>query len=95
MVSERTSVDGGNTPHVIVQDPRFVDPAHGDYSLIAGSPAVDYSVSVAGDSTDLYGSPRDVDLPIVTNFFTRDLGAIERQRPKLRKRCSRHRGPDR
>ncbi len=78
MVSERDSVDGGNTPYVTEQDPRFVDPAHGDYSLIAGSPAIDYSVSVDGDSTDLYGNPRDVDLPIV-NFFTRDLGAIERQ----------------
>jgi len=79
MVSERASVDGGNTPHVTELDPRFVDPAHGDYSLIAGSPAIDYSTSVAGDSTDLYGNPRDVDLPIVTNFFVRDLGAIERQ----------------
>ncbi|MEO5625309.1 MAG: hypothetical protein ABIQ70_04805 [Dokdonella sp.] len=80
MVSERTSVDGGNTPYVTVRDPRFVDPANGDYSLIAGSPAVDYSGNVAGDSTDLYGNPRDVDLPILSNYHgVRDLGAIERQ----------------
>ena len=79
MVSERGSVDGGNTPYVTQLDPKFVDPAHDDYSLIAGSPAIDYSVEIAGDSTDLYGNPRDVDLPIVMNFFPRDLGAIERQ----------------
>lgn len=79
MVSERNSVDGGNTPHVIEQDPRFVDPEHGDYSLRAGSPAIDYTTSVAGDSHDVYGNPRDVDLPIAANFRLRDLGAIERQ----------------
>ncbi|MEO6690328.1 MAG: hypothetical protein ABIS07_17555, partial [Dokdonella sp.] len=38
MVSERGSVDGGNSPNVTVLDPRFVDPEHGDYSLRAGSP---------------------------------------------------------
>jgi hypothetical protein len=79
MVSERNSVDGGNSPWVVEQDPRFVDPGHGDYSLRAGSPAIDYTTSVAGDSHDLYGNPRDVDLPIVPNFGLRDLGAIERQ----------------
>jgi hypothetical protein len=80
MVSERGSVDGGNTPYVIQQDPRFVDPAHGDYSLRAGSPAIDSTTDVAGDSMDLNSNPRDVDLPIVDNFGgPRDLGAIERQ----------------
>ncbi|HJT97154.1 MAG TPA: hypothetical protein VJ696_02480, partial [Rhodanobacteraceae bacterium] len=81
MVSERDSVDGGNTPNVVVQDPRFVDPEHGDYSLRAGSPAVDYTSSVAGDDKDLDSNARDVDLPIVEGFHgLRDLGAIERQR---------------
>jgi hypothetical protein len=79
MVSERASVDGGNTPYVVEQDPRFVDPGHGDYSLRAGSPAVDYSVSVANDGQDLYSNPRDVNLPITANLGLRDLGAIERQ----------------
>jgi predicted outer membrane repeat protein len=79
MVSERSSVDGGNTPYVVQQDPRFVDPAHGDYSLRAGSPAVDRTTSVAGDSVDLYSNPRDVELPMTFNFGVRDLGAIERQ----------------
>jgi hypothetical protein len=79
MVSERDSVDGGNTPYVVEQDPRFVDPEHGDYSLRAGSPALDRTTSVAGDSKDLYSNTRDVDLPIVANLGLRDLGAIERQ----------------
>lgn len=79
MVSERASVDGGNSPHVTVADPRFVDPEHGDYSLRAASPAVDRTTSVDDDPTDLHGNPRDVKLPIVTNGWLRDIGAIERQ----------------
>lgn len=79
MVSERTSVDGGNSPNVTVADPRFVDPEHGDYSLRAASPAIDDTSSVDDDTTDLFGNPRDVKLPVVTNLWLRDLGAIERQ----------------
>ncbi|HEU4665195.1 MAG TPA: hypothetical protein VFS55_14295 [Dokdonella sp.] len=79
MVSERDSVDGGNSPNVTVQDPRFVDPEHGDYALRAGSPAIDYTTSVPNDAADLYGKPRDVGLPVVANLGLRDLGAIERQ----------------
>jgi len=79
MVSERASVDGGNTPYVFVQDPRFVDPEHGDYALRAGSKAIDRTTSVAGDDKDLYSNARDIDLPVVANFGLRDLGAIERQ----------------
>ncbi|MEO7326920.1 MAG: hypothetical protein ABIW82_19015 [Dokdonella sp.] len=79
MVSERDSVDGGNSPNVTVLDPRFVDPEHGDYSLRAASPAVDYSAVVPGDAADLNSNPRDADLPIVQNVHgPRDLGAIER-----------------
>lgn len=80
LVSEGTSVDGDNSPNLVVRDPRFVDPGHNDYSLRASSPAVDYTSSVAGDDLDLYSKPRDVDLPIVANANgKRDLGAIERQ----------------
>jgi hypothetical protein len=80
LVSEGFSVDGGNSSSVVVRNPRFVDPGHGDYSLRAGSPALDYTTSVAGDDRDLYSSPRDVDLPIVANGGgRRDVGAIERQ----------------
>jgi predicted outer membrane repeat protein len=80
MVSERDSVDGGNTPYVVVQDPRFVDPEHGDYSLRAGSPAVDSTTIVEGDDRDLDSNPRDIDLPLINYLGVRDLGAIERQR---------------
>jgi len=81
LVSESYSVDGGSaSPQLIVQYPRFVDPEHDDYSLRAGSPAVDYTSSVAADDRDLYSNSRDVDLPIVGNVHgKRDLGAIERQ----------------
>jgi len=80
MVGERSSIDPDGTASVIERDPRFVDPAHGDYSLRAGSPAIDYAAGVANDGQDLYSNPRDVDLPVVGNFHgRRDLGAIERQ----------------
>jgi len=80
MVSEGGSINGGTSPNVFVRDPRFVDPAHGDYSLRAGSPAVDFTTSVFNDIKDLYSNPRDVDLSIVGNVHgKRDLGAIERQ----------------
>jgi hypothetical protein len=64
---------------VFQYDPRFVDPQHGDFSLRAGSPAVDFTTTVGGDNFDLYSNPRDVKLPVVANLFPRDLGAIERQ----------------
>ena len=80
MVGERSSIDPTGTASVIEQDPRFVDPAHGDYSLRAGSPAIDYAAGVANDGQDLNSNPRDVDLPVIVNFHgKRDLGAIERQ----------------
>jgi len=80
MVSERHSVDPDGTASVVEQDPRFVDAEHGDYSLRAGSPAIDFAASVANDGQDLYSNTRDVDLPIVGNLHgKRDLGATERQ----------------
>ncbi len=80
MVSERASVDGGNTPYVVEQNPRFVDPASGDYSLRAGSPAIDATGAVANDARDLLSNPRDVDLAGIENFRgIRDIGAFERQ----------------
>jgi predicted outer membrane repeat protein len=79
MVGERDSIDPDGTASVIEQDPRFVDPAHGDYSLRAGSPAIDYAAPIVNDTQDLYSRPRDVDLPVIENFHgLRDLGAIER-----------------
>ena len=80
LVSERTSVDGGNSPWVFERDPRFVDSARGDYSLRAGSPGIDATALVSGDTRDLHSRARDVDLNVVENFRgVRDIGAMERQ----------------
>lgn len=78
LTSERGSLDGGNTPYVLEAEPRFVDPARGDYHLRAASPAVDFASSGAGP--DLEGRPRAVDLPVKANRMgSADLGAYERQ----------------
>lgn len=78
MVSERMSLDGGQSPNVVVAPPRFIDPERGDYRLRAASPAVDEGPPIANGGADALGLPRDVDLPIVV-FGMRDLGAFERQ----------------
>ncbi len=70
----------GSTPEATVYDPRFVDPARGDFSLRAASPAVDAAPTLAGDTRDRNSRSREVDLPFVQNRRgPRDLGAIERQ----------------
>jgi len=78
LTSERGSLDGGNTPYVLETEPRFVDPARGDYHLRAASQAVDFASTGAGP--DLEGRPRAIDLPLKSNRMgTADLGAYERQ----------------
>ena len=81
VTSERASLDAVGGQFVEQADPRFVDPAHGDYSLRAASPALDHALAVPGDDRDAMGQPRDTDLPINTNTprGPRDLGALERQ----------------
>lgn len=80
IVSERDSLDGGNTPELVAQDPRFLDPEHGDYRPAAASPAVDHAPAVAGGDRDLLGLPRDVDLACRADFRgRRDVGTYERQ----------------
>lgn len=78
LTSERFSLDSGSVATVLVADPRFIDPAHGDYHLQAASPAVDFSS--AGGASDLDRHLRGVELPQVPNRFgSGDLGAYERQ----------------
>jgi predicted outer membrane repeat protein len=60
-----------NGGHSLIGDPRFVDPADGDYHLRLSSPAIDHGVD-AGVTTDLDGHPR----PIGAGF---DIGAYEYQ----------------
>ncbi|HET6546519.1 MAG TPA: hypothetical protein VFG55_07230 [Rhodanobacteraceae bacterium] len=81
VTSERGSLDGGSTPYVTERDPRFEDPAHGDYRPIAASPAVDAApfYDEGGPNLDLDGRPRGIDIPIVANVFgDADIGAYER-----------------
>lgn len=73
-------------PNVYVFNPRFTDPAHGDYSLRAGSNANDFSFvdDTAAAAVDALGQPRNLDLPIKYEYFgvpngVRDAGAFERQ----------------
>ncbi len=80
IVSERGSLDGGNSAELVSQDPRFLDPERGDYRPAAASPAVDHAPVVAGDDRDLLGQPRDVDLACRAAYRGhRDVGAYERQ----------------
>ncbi len=55
----RWSTRSGNDRHSTFADPRFVDPAAGDFSLRAESPAVDAGAFLAASgATDLGGEPR-------------------------------------
>jgi hypothetical protein len=76
--SEIVSLGGG--PWALRAPPRFVDPERGDYSLRAGSRAVDFTGAIAGDDYDMNGMLRDKDLPFLANLYgPRDIGALERQ----------------
>jgi hypothetical protein len=61
------------------QNPAWTDPANGDFSLLANSPALDLSAS--GPALDIDGNPR----PVGAGF---DWGAYERQSPRPAARLS-------
>ena len=67
-------------PTIISEDPRFKQPAVGDYNLQAASPAVDFSSTINAPSIDLlgYSTGRDISLK-ADRFGTRDLGMAELQ----------------
>jgi hypothetical protein len=77
LASEITSL--GSSPSIVSAEPRFIDPAAGDYRLQAASPAIDFSGAALGDGFDLDGTARGIDLPRVVNLNGAiDLGAYER-----------------
>jgi parallel beta-helix repeat protein len=65
-------------------DPRFVDPANGNYGLRAGSRAIDrapvFDPGNALLADDFHGFPHTFDMPIngTVPDFTADIGALER-----------------
>ena len=68
------------SPTIVQGEPSFVDEANGDYHLQATSLGVDFAPPDAAISVDLDDLPRDVDLPLIPNYYgPRDLGAYERQ----------------
>jgi len=72
------SFGGSSGTRLSGSSPRFVDPARGDYSLRAASPAVDFAPLAGGN--DFFGQPRDRAMPIVPDRFgIRDVGAFELQ----------------
>ena len=73
---------GDGSGIAIVAEPRFVDPARGDYRLRAASPAVDFAPPVDGDDFDALGLPRDQRIGAIPRSDpseSRDIGAFERQ----------------
>ena len=84
LVASEIASLGGAGPSVFAStDPRFIDPAHGDYHLQAASPAVDFAPPATLRDLDLDYQSRDVQLPIVPDYVgidaPEDLGAYERQ----------------
>jgi predicted outer membrane repeat protein len=73
---------GDGSGIVLVAEPRFIDPARGDYRLRAASRAIDFAPPVDGDDFDALGLPRDQRLAAVPRpdaSESRDIGAFERQ----------------
>jgi predicted outer membrane repeat protein len=79
VASEVASLNAGL--NAIIANPRFIDPARGDYRLRAASRAIDHAEPIVGDDRDAFGLPRDQRIGIVPRPAgrVRDVGAFERQ----------------
>ncbi len=79
IASEISSLGGATV--AVSRPPRFFDPATGDYRPHAASPAIDFSLAVAGDDRDIDGRPRDLRQAMTPRPAgrVRDIGAHERQ----------------
>lgn len=63
-----------------LSNPRFVDPANGNYLPRAGSRAVDFAPPLAGFTQDLHSHTRTIDLAVNGNEHgASDAGALERE----------------
>lgn len=71
----------GGAPGAVSADPRFSDPAGGDFGLRSASPAIDYAPALGSDDRDTIGLPRNIRLPEAPRPAgrVRDIGAFERQ----------------
>ena len=49
---------GGTNAANVTDDPLFADPAHGDYTLCLGSPAIDAAETISGIASDILGTAR-------------------------------------
>lgn len=77
LVSDRSTLPDG--PDYLNGEPRFNDPAVGDWRLRISSAAVDGALPVVGDDRDLAGNARDQIIRPLPNQLVRDAGAFERQ----------------
>jgi hypothetical protein len=71
LISPQASVPSGGATNLRNEDPRFVDPANGDFHLQTGSPAIDAADPAAVDPVDFDGTARP-------QGSRRDIGAFER-----------------
>jgi hypothetical protein len=70
----------GTYPSLIAFDPKFADPAAGDFSLSADSPCIDHADDATAPLTDLRGNPRvnqHETAPCPTCTSIADMGAYE------------------
>lgn len=80
VVSDASTLPQG--PYNLQADPRFIDPEANNFGLRISSPALDFSLPVAGDDRGIDGRPRDQQVrPGGPRTLIRDVGALERQPP--------------